>query len=334
MRFVVVGAGAVGGVLGGYLALRHHDVVLICREPHAAAIREHGGLRIKSATGDFVAHLDATSDLDGVSFDDSCVLFAVKSYDTRECVEHLGRVASTEVPVASFQNGVGNEDMIAERFGHVIGGVCRMTCSFLQPGQVSLRKQGRVILGRHPKGADPFAKKLGAMFADAGFDAAVSRNIAADKWLKLVVNVQSVWHATIENRDHDTREFVDLKVGTIEEAKRVLKAEKIKARSCDGRDLSIDEMIADLRKPRAGKASHAVRVNNSAWQNLYLKRARLENTYFHQPLIELALKHGIETPYNATALDVIDRCTSERLGPNAFRVADVISWVRERGADI
>ncbi len=55
MRFVVYAAGAVGGVLGGHLALSKHDVLLVCRDEHARAIGEAEGLRMKSGTGEYLA---------------------------------------------------------------------------------------------------------------------------------------------------------------------------------------------------------------------------------------------------------------------------------------
>ena len=333
MRFIVVGAGAVGGVLGGYLAMHQHKVVLVCRPAHAAAIREHSGLRIKSATGEFTAHLDAEADVADVSFEDACVLLTAKSYDTQTCLDAIAAVAPAAAPVVSFQNGIANEPMIAERFINTFGGVVRMTCSFLQPGQVTVRKQGRVVVGKYPKGADPFAKQLGAAFEEAGFDTSVSRAIESDKWLKLVVNLQSVWNAVIETRDHDTREFVDLKVGVIEEAQAVLKAAKIKAKPCDGRDMTIEEMITDLRKPRAGRQSSAVRVNNSTWQNLYLGRDRIENAYYHQPIIDLAKANGVAVPFNEAALELAEQSVKEGAGPNALRVNEAIERVRQRGTE-
>lgn len=208
-----------------------------------------------------------------------------------------------------------------------------MTSSFLQPGHVALRKQGRVVIGKYPKGADPLAKKLAAAFEAAGFDVSVSKTVEADKWLKLVVNLQSAWHAIIETRDHDTREFADLKVGVLEEAKRVLKAAKIKAKPCDSHDMTIDEMIIELRKPRAAQHPPSVRVNNSTWQNLYLGRGRVENAYFHQPIIDMANEHEIGVPYNATALDLVERCVREDLGTNSVRVADVIEIIQRRGVE-
>ena len=333
MRFVVYAAGAVGGVLGGHLALAKHDVLIVCRDEHARAVTEAGGLRMKSGTGEYLAPVRATARLSASDLDsNACVLFTPKSNDTARCVEELAAIAPPDVPVVSFQNGVANEEAIAARFENVFGGVCRMTCSFLQPGQVSFRRMGRLAIGKYPKGAHPFSKKLGAALEEAGFDVTVSNAIMCDKWLKLVVNLQSAFNAVIDPRDHDGVEFVDLKAGALEEAKRILRAEKMKVKSCDERELSIDDVINELRKPKAPRNPSAVKVNNSTWQNLYLKRKEVENGFFHGPIIEMARRHGIPAPFNETALELVTQAARMKLGPGSFRAAEVLARIKERGA--
>jgi len=333
MRFVVYAAGAVGGVLGGHLALAKHDVLIVCRDEHARAITEAGGLRMKSGTGEYLAPVRATATLSAPDLEScACVLFTPKSNDTERCVAELAGVAPRDLPVVSFQNGVANEEIIAGRFDNVFGGVCRMTCSFLQSGQVSFRRMGRLAIGKYPKGAHPFSKKLGTVLQEAGFDVTVSNSIMCDKWLKLVVNLQSAFNAIIDPRDHDGVEFVDLKVGALEEAKKILRVEKMKVKSCDERELSIDDLINELRKPKAPRNPAAVRVNNSTWQNLYLKRKEVENGFFHGPIIELARKHGIAAPFNETALELVTQAARMEVGPGSFRAADVLSRIKERGA--
>jgi 2-dehydropantoate 2-reductase len=332
MRFVVYGAGAVGGVLGGHLARDKHDVLLICRAAHAEAIREQNGLRMKSATGDYFAPLSAATSTTATHFnDDTCVLFVPKSNDTSSCVEELATHAPGGVPIVSFQNGIDNERIISEKFTNVYGGVCRMTCSFLHPGHVSFRKFGRLIVGKHPKGAHAYAKKLGKILEAAGFKASVSNSIMCDKWLKLVTNLQSAFNALIDDRDHDSPEFLQLKAGVLEEAKRVLTADKIRAKSCDGGDFSLKEMIDELKKPRAARHGSSVRVNNSTWQNLYLKREEVENAFFHDPIIQLAGKYGIAVPHNEVALELVTRGCRETTGPGQLRAAEIVDLIKSRG---
>ncbi|MFH1754614.1 MAG: 2-dehydropantoate 2-reductase N-terminal domain-containing protein, partial [Candidatus Latescibacterota bacterium] len=155
MHFVVFGAGAVGSTLGGILALKNHDVLLVCRKSHAQVIEAQSGLRMKSGTGDYFASLKSTEKLtrDALS-KDSCILFTPKSNDTQACVEQLSKVAPADIPVVGFQNGVVNEDIIAGAFDRTYGGVCKMTCSYLQAGHISFRKMGRLVVGKYPKGPD------------------------------------------------------------------------------------------------------------------------------------------------------------------------------------
>jgi 2-dehydropantoate 2-reductase len=332
MQIIVYGAGAVGSVLGGMLSLHHHDVMLIGRQPLVDAIARDG-LRIKSATGEYVAHPRASARLSIADLaPDASVFLTTKSYDVPAARDALAATIPNETPVVCFQNGVVSEDAVAERFASVYGAVVNMTCSMVQPGHVSYRAPGRVIVGRHPKGIDPRSRVFADAFGEAGFDAAASRAIGSDKWLKLAVNVQSVLNAAVDPRDHDANEFFELKVAILEEVKRVFKAAKIRARSCDGHDPSIDEMIAELKRPRARRSDHGVKLHNSTWQDLYLKRPHIEAEYFHGPVIAMGREHGIPTPLNAAMLQVAARCHESKSGPESLRLSDVIAVVAKHRA--
>jgi len=332
MHFVVYGAGAVGSVLGGFLSLQRNDVLMVCRADHARSIRENG-LRLRSETGAYHAHPSAVESLSASDVsDESRILLTVKSHATRTCVEELSHVAPPASSVVAFQNGIGNEDVIAEHFENVYGGICRMTCSMLQPGHVSFRKIGRLIVGKYPKGTDATARSLCGELSKSGFDACVSRNIMADRWLKLAVNSQSAFSAIIDPRDHDANEFFELRAQTLEEIKRIFKAARIRPKSCDGRDPSIDEMIDELRRPRARRATHGMKVHNSAWQDLYLKRDEIESPLFHETLLSLAREHEVAAPYNHAALEIVREIHDSKQGPEVMRLHDVLTAVEQRKA--
>jgi 2-dehydropantoate 2-reductase len=331
MHLIVWGSGAVGSAIGGLLALKKNDVLLVGRKDHVREIQSQNGLVLRSGTGEYFAPLEAVESSASITVKpDSCILFTPKSNDTESCLKQLSGKVPPETPIVGFQNSVVNEEMIADYFSNVFGGVCHMTCSFLHPGQATFRRIGRIVLGKYPKGTDPFAKKLAKMFKDAGFQSSVSRSIMCDKWLKLVVNLQSTFHAIIEARDHDSIEFMKLKVGVIEEARTVLKADKIRAKSCDERGFSLEEMIIDLKKPRMQKSTSALKVNNSTWQNLYLKRTKIENGFFHNPIIELGEKYGIPVPFNSVALEQVTKCHAKKKGPEALRAGDLLEEIQQR----
>lgn len=333
MNIVVYGAGSVGSVLGGVLSLQRRDVLLVGRKPLVDAVSREG-LRIKSATGEHVAHPRAAVSLTraGVGAD-ACVLLAVKSQDVKDAVDAMVDTIPPETPVVCFQNGIASEDVAAKRFARVYGGVVRMTCSMVQPGHVSFRSLGRIVVGRHPDGLDALARSLAKDFAEAGFDAAASRAIGADKWLKLALNAQSAFHAVTDPRDHDANEFIDLNVAILEETGHVLTAAGIRARSCDGKDPSIDEMIAELKRPKARRVEHGVKVHNSLWQDLYLKRDSIESEFIHAPVIALGRRHRVPTPCHRAALDVAKQCFEAGAGPETMRLTEVLAVVdRHRAA--
>jgi 2-dehydropantoate 2-reductase len=331
MQFLVFGAGAVGSVLGGMLSLNHHDVCLVGREPHVDAIKRDG-LRIKSTTAEYHAHPAASVSLEsGVAGKTDCVILAVKTQNLAAALDAIAPVVKPGTPALCIQNGVAAEETVSARLANVYGGVVRMTCSMVQPGHASFQTGGRVVVGKFPRGSDPVARSIAAAITEAGFDGVATKEIMADKWLKVAVNVQSAFHAVIDARDHDTNEFQALKVGILEETRRVFKAAKIRARSCDGRDPSVEDMIESLRKPRTRRTEHGVKVRNSIWQDLYLKRRAIEADYVHGPVIALGEKHGVATPYNRASLEIVTRCHREGLGPESLRLSEVVAAVEREG---
>lgn len=137
MEFAIFGAGGIGAYLGARLADAGHDVSLIARGDHLAALRSDG-LRIESVAGDTAVDLPATDDPGEIGPVDY-VLFTVKAYDTREAAADLDPLLGPETAVVSFQNGVDNERWIAEEVGdsHVVGGIAYVFSTIESPGVVA-----------------------------------------------------------------------------------------------------------------------------------------------------------------------------------------------------
>ncbi len=109
MRFVVVGAGAVGGVVGGLLSRHGHDVAFVARGGHGATIAERG-LTVRSPTGEWVVETTVAPTLGELGIHDGdVVLIAVKSKDTEGALDDLAAAGSPSTPVVCLQNGVVNE---------------------------------------------------------------------------------------------------------------------------------------------------------------------------------------------------------------------------------
>src|SRR5438552_3423559 len=109
MRFVIYGAGGIGGVSGARLHQAGHEVVLIARGAHYDAIVQHG-LRLQSGDEDVTLDIPVVDHPSGIVFrGDEIVIFAMKSQDTEPALDALFEVAPRDTAVASAQNGVANE---------------------------------------------------------------------------------------------------------------------------------------------------------------------------------------------------------------------------------
>ena len=134
-RYMVYGAGAVGGAIGGRLHQHGHDVVLIARGEHARRCREEG-LLLRSADGEARLQVETVEHPDEVAFRaDDVVILAMKTQHTADALDAL-RKRVADVPVVCAQNGVENERLAARRFERVYGMLVAMPATFLEPGQV------------------------------------------------------------------------------------------------------------------------------------------------------------------------------------------------------
>jgi 2-dehydropantoate 2-reductase len=106
MRFVIYGAGAVGGVVGGRLFQAGHEVVLIARGRHLAAIQQRG-LTLESPVASQTLAIPAVGAPSEIAFrPGDLVLFAMKTNDTQAAVGELVAAAGPDIPIACLQNGV------------------------------------------------------------------------------------------------------------------------------------------------------------------------------------------------------------------------------------
>lgn len=145
MRIVVMGAGGTGGFFGAKLARAGEDVTFVCRGEQLRAVRERG-LTVKSITdGEWTVRAPAMDRLDGQPPAD-LVLFCVKSYDTEAAAAAIKPVVGPATGVLSIQNGVDNEDKIADVLGagHVVAGIAEVFAVIESPGVIAHSLLGRL----------------------------------------------------------------------------------------------------------------------------------------------------------------------------------------------
>ena len=335
---VIYGAGAVGLVVGARLASAGLPVLLVTRRPEAARHIQDLGVRIEDpSTGQrleqrvaAVCGIEAATEQIG----SQPVLFCMRSPDTAAAARVLAAVAP-QAAVASLQNDIDNEEWLAENFARVIGGCVRQTSTRTADNSAMCVGSGRIVLGAWPSKDAPDVDALGidALGIDelagalrrAGYEVGVSTQILEDKWLKLCVNLMSAPNALIRREDHATRAFVELKAQLLEEARAVLIAAGIHARSCDGRDRSLEQEIAHQRESLAlGTSARRLPIYNQVWAALR-HGGPVEADRYHRRVLELADAHGIPAPRNARVLEALERAVRDARGPEGLGAEELLA---------
>lgn len=197
-RYVVIGAGALGGLLAAELHSNGIDSVLVARGAHGDAIRS-GGLRIRRPHGVDVVDVPVVSGPAEVTLEPSDVLvLAVKAQDVEDVLQTwswlpvTGGGVAADLPVLTLQNGLATEDAVLRRFREVYAATAWIAASHLTAGEVvspSWPTVGIIWLGRHGAGTDERAARLAADLRVAGFAAEAVPDVARWKAHKLRGNI-------------------------------------------------------------------------------------------------------------------------------------------------
>jgi 2-dehydropantoate 2-reductase len=132
-------------------------------------------------------------------------------------------------------------------------------------------------------------------------------------------------NALIRRADHTTRAFVEVKARLLEEARAVLRAARIHASSCDGKDRSLDQEIAYQRESLAlGTSARSLPVYNQVWAALR-QGGDVEADRYHRRVLELARVHGIPAPQNARVLAALEHAVRQRAGPESLGAEELLT---------
>jgi 2-dehydropantoate 2-reductase len=319
VKFVVYGAGAVGGVLAAGLHTAGDDVVCIARGAHLEAV-QRDGLRVDTPDGSTVVPVRAVGHPSEIDFTpEHAVLLAMKSQDTEAALDALVDCAPADIAVACVQNGVANEPRALGSFANVYGVVVMVPAAHLEPGVVagySAPWRGVLDVGRYPSGTDAVAVEISAAFERAGFSSVAQPEIMEWKYRKLLGNLGNIVEALVV-REPSAGE---LRIFLTREATAVLHVAGIRyvssERDHERRDGFVNpQSIAGF--PRSG---------GSTWQSVARGLPTLETPYLNGEIVRLGLEHGVRTPLNAVCCELADEAVRDGLGTNSIPATEF--WTR------
>ncbi len=292
MRFVVYGAGAVGGVVGGRLAEHGHDVVLVARGPHLDAIRERG-LRIDSPGGSVTVTVPAVGSPAEVEWrGDEVVMLAMKSQHTLDAVGALRDAAPSSVAVVCLQNGVVNEREALRFFERVYGVTVMAPTGHLEPGVVQAWADpvaAILDIGRYPSGVDDLAVGVAEAISTSAMVSEARPDIMAWKHRKLVMNLGNAVQALFG----DDERAAPITSAARREARAVFDAAGIEVVSSETDRARRGDIL------RIGAIGVATRPGGSTWQSLARGQGSVETDHLNGEIVLLGRLHGVPTPCNA-----------------------------------
>ncbi len=306
MRFAVVGAGAIGALVGATLARSGEDVTLIARGPHLRAIQERG-VRIRGAIGDFEAKVPATDDPGSVGAVD-VVLLTLKAHSLTQMAPRLAPLIGPDTAVVSAQNGIpwwyfyrhgGQWDgtqlesvdpgsVISKSIdpARVIGCIVYPSAIITEPGVVEHIEGTRFSLGEPDGSRSDRCRRIADAFIRAGFRSPIRSDIRHEMWVKLM---GSIAFNPISALSRATLAEI---VGC--EETRALATEIMREAGAVAKRLGIDlGVTAEQRLAGAEKVGHH---KTSMLQDVEARRP-LELESIVGAIVELGVKMGLEMPY-------------------------------------
>ena len=311
MRFVVYGAGAVGGVVGAHLFRHGHDVTLIARGAHHDAIRERG-LRLDTPDESLTLPIPVAARPAEVKFSDGdVVLLAMKTQDTAPALAELAAAAPPGIVVASAQNGVENERLALRLFAEVYGVCVLLPAAFLEPGVVETYMapvSGLLDVGRYPRGEDDTAHALAAAFRESTFEAEVRPDIMRYKYGKLLTNLGNA---------------VEVVIGPGEQGHAIARLAREEGAACL-RAAGIEAQSGVTVLARSRPVHGRDRLGGSSFQSLQRGTGTIEADYLNGEIVLLGRSHGVPTPVNELLRTLANRMAREGRSPGLMTAEEFL----------
>ncbi len=318
MRYLVVGAGAIGATVGAYMARAGEDVTFVDKDrEHVLAMQQHG-LTIQGFKETFTLPVRALQieEMQGALDPPDFLLLAVKAQNTREALSATMPAVGPEAAVVSLQNGL-NERTIAEICGpeRTIGCFVNFSADYLGPGLVHYGSSGALYLGELDGRMTKRLETLGQAIGHFGA-VELTGNIWGYLWGKLgYANMLFATALADEKMGDVTRRYPELMVELACEVYDVADREGV-------RPEGFDTITPDLYWPRASQDWSRIapalermaawqlssqKTKSGIWRDLKIRRRPTEVREQPGRVLEIGRGHGLALPLTARLVAMIEQ---------------------------
>lgn len=298
---VVLGAGAMGSLFGGLLAEGGLQVTLVDPwKEHIESIQRNG-LRMVGHGGDRHIPVNATSSPSSVKSADLVFVQCKANFnaDAAQSLAHLF-AGETNTVAISFQNGLGNEEELAEYFGEyrVLGGLTAQGANIEAPGVVRNHAELPSYIGEMSGGVSERVRQIAALLSKHGLPTEASENIRQDIWRKLMANIaiSAVSGITGLNIGQIFNQHLAdaASFAALDEAVTVANAAGVPLDADEAREIL--GKIAGPDGTPGNKSSLRVDIENE-------RPSEIE--YINGAVVKLGKKHGVAVPVNETLVTLV-----------------------------
>lgn len=321
LRYVVLGAGAVGGTAAALLGRAGHTVCAVARGPHRQAIAA-SGLRLRTPDAEHRVQLEVVSpDRLVIDRERDVILLAVKSQDTQAALEQIVRAGGDGATIVCAQNGVANEVQVARVTDRVGAAMVWTPASHLSPGVVECYARpcpAFWMLGAWPGGNLQQLEVLAGHLEQAGLAVQLSDDVMRFKYGKLLANlgnsVDALFDTGPEEPGEEWRAVLD-----------ALRAEGEECLSAAGIEWATREELDAALAGRVELAAigDARREGGSTWQSLARGGTGIELDYLNGEICALGKRCGVATPANRAVLRVAAEVVRDNRIPRCATLADL-----------
>ena len=295
---MIFGAGSIGSLFGGYLALQtEHEVILIGREHHVDEIKENG-LLITGVHGEFrVDNIQAETEISDIE-DIDVVFITTKAYDTEDAAISIKDNVSEKTMIISLQNGLGIEEIIEQNIQKT-NKIFRATTTngalMKKPGHVIHTGFGNLIIGSILNQHQAELNVISGLLRDSGFNPGITDDIKQVIWKKIMVNVGINPLGTLLNIPNG---MIPEKIS--ESMMKKILNEAVMVAEKEGVSITLQEAYESVIEV----CNNTKNNRNSMLQDID-KEKRTEIDYINGAIVSIAKKHDLQVPYNELITSLI-----------------------------
>ena len=315
MKFVIIGAGAIGGCLGGWLAQNHDDVYLLDQGEVARNLKEKGITLYHQGEENKKEHvpvkvIDSLAEVDGIDV----IAIAVKNYSLDAVAQSIKEQVTGNPIIVGLQNGIENQSILPKYFDRVVYTIVEFNAWIDEPGVIGYQSKGPFVLGTLKNEMQDELKML-KDYMEPCVETIVTDRILDAAYCKMVVNLTNSFTTLVGFKYREISSlplFKKLLSNSLYEGVQIIKAMGVKEFNA-GEMPTWSKITMSAKLPNfitmgIFKKSLAQMVLSSMAQDILQRRSgvsELDSLQGH--FVELANKYNVPAPYNKTIYTLCKR---------------------------